>query len=431
MKSNITTATALPPAVLSPVGKAMEEVAASFDRFCLAAGIEALGEMMEKDAVQVCGSRHLRAETRRGYRWGRTRGKIGFHAGKIDVERPRVRDFAGRELVLPSWERAMAEDWLGKWAMNLMLLNVSTRKFRRAVRLPEGDVPASAGSGVSKSAASRHFVALSGARLREWLAADLSGLDPLVVQIDGIHISEHLVLVAAIGIDAQGIKHPLALIEGATENTAVAQALIDDLIARGLDPAVPRLFIIDGSKALSRAIRRSFGRHTAIQRCQIHKARNIMERLPKPLHASVRRALRQAWELNDAAKAERLIRNLAQRLEREAPGVSGSLLEGLDEILTVTRLGLPAELRRSLACTNIIENMMGTVRRISRNVKRWSSASMALRWTAAAMLEARKGFRRLKAYKQLPMLRAALIARSEHTSNQLHNRNLDEQLKVA
>ena len=431
MNSNITTATALPPAVLSPVGKAMEEISASFDRFCLAAGIEALGEMMEKDAAQACGARHSRAETRRGYRWGRTRSKISFHAGKIGVERPRVRDFAGRELVLPSWEQAMAEDWLGKWALNLMLLNVSTRKFRRAVRLPEGDVPAPAGSGVSKSAASRHFVALSAARLREWLAADLSGLDLLVVQIDGIHISEHLVLVAAIGIDAQGVKHPLALIEGATENAAVAQALIDDLVERGLDPAVPRLFIIDGSKALARAIRRSFGRHTAIQRCQIHKARNIMERLPKPLHASVRRALRQAWELNDAAKAERLIRNLAQRLERDAPGVSGSLLEGLDEILTVTRLGLPAELRRSLACTNIIENMMGTVRRISRNVKRWSSASMALRWTAAAMLEARKGFRRLKAYKQLPMLRAALIARSEKTSSQLHDRTLDEQLKVA
>jgi putative transposase len=431
MNSNITTATALPPAVLSPVGKAMEEVCASFDRFCLAAGIEALSEMMEKDAEQACGPRHSRGESRRGYRWGRTQGKIGFHAGKIDVERPRVRDFASRELLMPSWEQAMAEDWLGKWAMNLMLLNVSTRKFRRAVRLPEGDVPAPTGSGVSKSAASRHFVALSAARLREWLAADLSGLDLLVVQIDGIHISEHLVLVAAIGIDAQGIKHPLALMEGATENTAVAQALIDDLIERGLDPAAPRLFIIDGSKALSRAIRRSFGRHTAIQRCQIHKARNIMERLPKPLHASVRRALRQAWELNDAAKAERLIRNLAQRLEREAPGVSGSLLEGLDEILTVTRLGLPAELRRSLACTNIIENVMGTVRRISRNVKRWSSASMALRWTAAAMLEAKKGFRRLKAYKQLPILRAALIARSEKASNQLHDRKLDEQLKVA
>src|SRR5215831_15009145 len=272
MNSNITTATALPPAILSPVGKAMEEVCASFDRFCLAAGMEALGAMMEKDTAEACGPRHWRGGARRGYRWGRTRGKIGFHAGKIDVERPRVRDFAGCELALPSWERALAEDWLGKWAMNLMLLNVSTRKFRRAVRLPEGDVPAPAGSGVSKSAASRHFVALSSARLREWLAAELSGLDLLVVQIDGIHISENLILVAAIGIDGEGIKHPLALMEGATENAAVVQALIDNLLARGLDPAVPRLFIIDGSKALSRAIRRSFGREALVQRCQIHKA---------------------------------------------------------------------------------------------------------------------------------------------------------------
>jgi len=431
MRNNTITATAVPALTVSPVGKAMEEVSASFDRFCLAAGIEALGEMMEKDAEEACGRRHSRAESRRGYRWGRTRGKVGFHGGRVEVERPRVRDFTGREVTLPSWEHALAEDWLGKWAMNLMLLNVSTRKFRRAVRHPEGDVPAGAGAGISKSAASRHFVALSAERMREWLAADLSALDLLVVQIDGIHIADELVLVAAIGIDAQGIKHPLALAEGATENGAVVQALIDDLVVRGLDPVVPRLFIIDGAKALSRAIRRSFGRHTPIQRCQIHKARNIMERLPKPLHASVRRALRQAWELADASKAEKLLRNLAQRLERDAPGVSGSLLEGLDEILTVTRLGLPAELRRSLACTNIIENMMGTIRNVCRNVKHWGSASMALRWTAAAMLEAKKGFRRLKAYKQLPALRAALIAHQEMTSNKQNNKPLDQQLKAA
>jgi hypothetical protein len=164
------------------------------------------------------------------------------------------------------------------------------------------------------------------------------------------------------------------------------------------------------------------------QRCQIHKARNIMERLSPALHASVRRALRQAWELNDAAKAEKLIRNLAQRLERDAPGVSKSILEGLDEILTVSRLGLPAELRRSLACTNIIENMMGTVRRVTRNVKRWSSPSMALRWTAAAMNEAKKGFRRLKAYKQLPALRVALAAHYEKETN---NRALVQTAKAA
>jgi putative transposase len=417
MKRFSTTETALPASRIGAVDMAFAEVSASFERFCLAAGVEALGAMMEKDAEEACGARHSRGEGRRGHRWGCAQGKIGFHGGKVDVERPRVRDFAGREVVLPSWQQAVAEDWLGRWAMNLMLINVSTRKFRRAVRLPEGDVPAPAGAGVSKSAASRHFVALSSARLQEWMAADLSGLDILVVQIDGLHISEHLVLVAAIGIDSSGVKHPLGLIEGATEHGAVVQALIDDLIERGLDPALPRLFIIDGAKALSKAIRRSFGRHTPIQRCQIHKARNIMERLPKPLHAAVRRALRQAWELDDADKAEKLIRNLAQRLEREAPGVSRSILEGLDEILTVSRLGLPAELRRSLACTNIIENVMGTVRQVSRNVKRWQSAAMALRWTAAAMLEAKKGFRKLKAYKQLSALRAALAKHYQESSN--------------
>jgi putative transposase len=413
MKTSTMMTSAMPSA---PVGKAWEEVSASFDRFCLAAGIETLGAMMEADAEVACGPRHSRGEDRRGHRWGRTAGKIGFHAGKVAIERPRVRRLDGKELPLASWEQAVEEDWLGRWAMNLMLINVSTRKLRRAVRLPEGDVPAPAGSGVSKSAASRHFVRLSASRMQEWMSSDLSKLDLLVVQIDGIHMTGELVLVAAIGIDGNGVKHPLGLIEGATENAAVVQALIDNLIARGLDPAVPRLFIIDGSKALSKAIRRSFGREALIQRCQIHKARNIMERLPKPLHAAVRRVLRQAWELDDASKAEKLIRNLARRLEHDAPGVSASILEGLDEILTVTRLGLPKELRRALACTNIVENVMSTVRRVCRNVKRWRSAAMALRWTAAAMQEAAKGFRRLKAHKQLPALRAALQAHQMKSS---------------
>src|SRR5438876_10466045 len=268
MKTSSMMTSAMPSA---PVGKAWEEVSGSFDRFCLAAGIETLGKMMEADTEVACGPRHSRSEDRRGHRWGRTAGKIGFHAGKIAIERPRVRALDGKELPLASWEQAVEEDWLGRWAMNLMLINVSTRKLRRAVRLPEGDVPAPAGAGVSKSAASRHFVALSATRMKEWMASDLGGLDIMVVQIDGIHITEHLVLVAAIGIDGEGGKHPLGLIEGATEHGAVVQALIDDLVERGLDPTVPRLFIIDGSKALAKAIRRSFGRHTPTQRCQIHK----------------------------------------------------------------------------------------------------------------------------------------------------------------
>jgi transposase-like protein len=312
--------------------------------------------------------------------------------------------------------------------MNLMLINVSTRKLKRAVRLPEGDLPRVMGDGTSKSAASRRFVALSAERMAEWMASDLSKLDLLVIQIDGLHIGNDLVLIAALGIDGEGNKHPLGLIEGATENAAVAQALIDNLIERGLDPKVCRLFIVDGAKALTKVIRSSFGRHTPIQRCQVHKARNVIDRLPKPLHASVRKALRQAWELDDADKAERLLRNLARRLEQEAPGVAGSILEGLDEILTVNRLKLPAQLRRSLACTNSIENVMGTVRRVCRNVKRWRNAGMALRWTAAGMMEAAKGFRRLKAYRHLPILKTALIAHhAKHTTQQ----KLEDDLKAA
>src|SRR5438552_67757 len=424
--NKLTTSTAIPTRALKL--EALSKISASFELFCLASGLETLREMMGGDAQAICGPRHARGRQRRAHRWGKTKGKIGFHGGKVEIERPRLRSFDGKEQPVPSWEAAVAENWLGKWAMNQMLINVATRKFARSVRLPEGDIPVPAGAGLSKSAASRRFVALSAARMKDWMTSDVAGLDLLVIQIDGIHMAEDLILVVAIGVDARGDKHPLGLAEGATENAATVQALIDNLVERGLDPTVPRLFIIDGAKALSKAIRRTFGRAAAIQRCQIHKARNIMERLPKSLHASVRYVMRRAWELDDAANAERLIRNLAQRLERDWSGVAASILEGIDEILTVTRLGLPKELRRSLACTNIIENVMGTVRRVCRNVKRWRSAAMAMRWTAAALQEAAKGFRRLKAYKQLPALRAALEANQMKAST---NSVLARQTKAA
>ena len=419
--------TTSPIALMPGLEAAWQDVDSSFERFCLTAGIEAMEQMLRGDAQRLVGRPHSRGRGRVGQRWGATKGKIGFHGGKVDVRRPRVR-CDGHEVQLPTWRTAQAEDWLGRWAMNLMLINVSTRKLKRAVRLPEGDLPAVMGDGTSKSAASRRFVALSAARMAAWMGSDLSRLDLVVIQIDGLHIGNDLVLVGALGIDGEGNKHPLGLVEGATENAAVVQALIDNLVERGLDPKVCRLFIVDGAKALTKVIRATFGRHTPIQRCQIHKARNVIERLPKPLHASVRKALRQAWELDDADRAERLLRNLARRLEHEAPGVAGSILEGLDEMLTVNRLKLPAKLRRSLACTNSIENVMGTVRRVCRNVKRWRNASMALRWTAAGMMEATKGFRRLKAHKQLPILKAALAAlQAKQTTKQ----NLEKNLQAA
>lgn len=423
----MTNPTTTSPMTLVPsLEAAWRDVDSSFERFCLTAGIGAIEQMLCEDAQQLAGPRHSRGE-RVGHRWGATKGKLGFHGGKVVVSRPRVRS-EGQEVALPTWKAAQAEDWLGRWAMNLMLINVSTRKLKRAVRLPEGDLPAVMGDGTSKSAASRRFVALSAERMAEWMASDLSKLDLLVIQIDGLHVGNDLVLVAALGIDSEGHKHPLGLIEGATENATVVQALMDNLIERGVDPTICRLFIVDGAKALTKVIRSTFGRHTPIQRCQVHKARNVVDRLPKRLHASARKALRQAWQFDDADKAERLLRNLARRLEQEAPGVAASILEGLDEILTVNRLGLPAQLRRSLACTNSIENVMGTVRRVCRNVKRWRNAAMALRWTAAGMLEAAKGFRRLKAHKQLPILRAALAAHhAKHTTKE----KLEDGLKAA
>lgn len=390
-----------PEAVMQAFGRVKD----SLEEFCLRAGLESLEELMARDVRSLCGERHVRAEGRCGYRWGTTQGAAPYRGRLLRLERPRVRGKDGAELVLPSWQAVASEGLLERAAHELMLLNVSTRKYRRAILPP--DPKPNAGDGTSRSAVSRRFMAMSEHKLSQWLAADLSKLDLLAIQIDGLTVADQ-VLVAAVGIDGEGQKHPLALVEGATENAAVVQALLDDLLERKLDPERVYLFIVDGSKALKRAIRRTFGADTPIQRCQVHKARNILERLPERLHRSVRLALKQAWGQDDAERGEQMIRNLARRLEQDAPGVSKSILEGIDEMLTASRLGLPAQLKRSLCCTNIIENANGTVRQVMRNVKRWRNAKMALRWVGAGLMEAHRTFRRLKAYRQLPLLRTAL-----------------------
>jgi len=386
----------------------LENFKGSFDRLCLRAGTAAIEAMLAGDVVQLCGERYERHGGRAAHRWGMTTSEIDYHGGKASVRRPRVRKCRGAELELSSWQAIKDADLLSRWAFNQMLIGVATRKYARSVRLPEGDLADQAKRATTKSSVSRRFVALSTTKLKEWLAADLSGLDLLVIQIDGLHVGDH-VLVAAIGIDGDGDKHVLALALGATENAAVVKALLADLVERGLQPDICRLFIVDGAKALSRAVRDTFGGFALIQRCQVHKGRNIIERLGPSLHAGVKKVLRQAWDSPTAEQAERVLRNLARRLDHDAPGVSASILEGLDEMLTVIRLGLPTQLRRSLGCTNAIESLMAVLRQVCRNVKRWRDARMALRWTATAMLEAEKSFRRLKAHKQLPVLRAALL----------------------
>ena len=391
---------------MPPLADAMDAVRLSVDRFCRLAGVEALAEMMEEDATTVCGARHRRHGNRRGYRWGHTQSEIGYHGGRVKVQRPRVRDHAGKEVGLESWQVLRDGNLLLEWALNLMVLNVSTRKYHRAVRLPEGDL--------RESAWRRHlevgrFPALCGAvgkKMKAWLASDLSELDLLVIQIDGLHVGDHVLV-----NDRRRWQRRQACPgrgRGATENTVVVQALLDNLLARGLDPTLPRLFIVDGAKALSKAIRNTFGVAAAIQRCQVHKGRNIIERLPLHLHASVKKALRQAWDQDDADKAERLLRNLARRLEHEEPGVSGSILEGLDDD---PHRHPPRPAARTPALARLHQHRRERARHGAPGHPQrqtLETAEMALRWTAAGLLEAQKTFRRLKAYRQLPILRNAL-----------------------
>ena len=414
---------ALTPLVM----EGLEDFKGSFDRLCLQAGTAAIEAMLAADAEQFCGKRYERHGDRRAYRWGLIGSEIGWHGGKAAIRRPRVRQRGGAELELPRWKSIQDSDLLSRWAFNQMLIGVATRKYARSVRLPDGDLAGQARRATTKSSVSRRFVVLSTAKLKEWLATDLSGLDLLVIQIDGLRVGDH-VLVAAIGIDGAGDKHVLALALGATENAAVVKALLADLVERGLQPDIARLFIVDGAKALSRAVRDTFGRFALIQRCQVHKGRNIVERLDPSMHAGVKKVLRQAWDSPTAEQAERVLRNLARRLDHDAPGVSASIHEGLDEMLTVIRLGLPDPLRRALGCTNAIESLMAVLRQVCRNIKRWRNARMALRWTGTAMLEAKKTFRSLKAYKHLPVLRAALL---RHQQAVLADQAIDRQSLAA
>ena len=310
------------PMPVPPLSGACQDLHTSVDRFCLLAGIEAIGEMLAADAEAVCGPRHARGSERRGHRWGTTTSELAFQGARVKLERPRVREPGGGELSLPSLELLSDPELLHAWAMNLMVPGVSTRKYGRAVRLPVdagGDLPSSAGDGSFKSAVSRCFVALTRSKLKAWLASLLDELDLLVMRTDGLHVGDH-VMAAASGIDTGGEKHVPGLAEGARENRATVRALLDNLIDRGLDPKRPRLYIVDGAKALSKTIRRSFGHAALIQRCQVHKGRNITDRLDESLVPSVRKALRQAWDQSDAAKAERLLR----KQSRPPPGTGRS-----------------------------------------------------------------------------------------------------------
>ena len=229
------------------------------------------------------------------------------------------------------------------------------------------------------------------------MSRELGKLPFAALFIDGVHFGEHVVL-AAVGVDDYGEKHVLGLREGATENSAACKALLADLSERGLDTEHSLLVVIDGAKALHKAVVEVFGARALIQRCREHKKRNVSEALPERLRASVRTMMNQAYATRDAKRARRLLDNLARRLEDQHPGATASLREGLDETLTVIRLGLPENLERVLSSTNLIENLFSRVRDIGRRVRRWQSGTMVLRWSATGVLEAERSFRRIVGY---------------------------------
>ena len=314
-----------------------------------------------------------------------------------------------REVPLPTFQLMASDDPLNRRVVEQMLLGVATRRYARSLE----PLPATMSTrGTSKSAVSRRFVAKTAAQLDAWRSTALDALELVALLIDGVHIGEHCIVVA-LGIDHTGAKHALGLWDGSTENAAVCQSLLADLQSRGLRTDRSLLVILDGSKALHKAVTQTFGSAALIHRCQVHKLRNILEHLPEGQRPWVRAIVARAYKQTEVATARRLLQDLARRLEDRYPSAAASVREGLDETLTVITLGLSDRLRQSLATTNAIESLISRTRHVKRNVKRWRGGQMVLRWTAAAVLEAVKGFRRLKGHKDMPKLVAALRARDQ------------------
>ncbi len=306
---------------------------------------------------------------------------------------------------MPADELFTSTELLGRMAMERMLAGVSTRRYPVALE-PVGEAIEDEAKATSKSAVSRKFVAMTEHALADLLGADLSGLDLVALMIDGVHVADHLCVVA-LGIGIDGTNHPLAVVEGSTENTTLVRGLLVGLRDRGLDVTKPILAVLDGAKALSAAVREVFD-HPVIGRCQLHKIRHVEDHLPEKLRSLVGKRMRQAYHADSALTAQALLEALAAELDKTHPAAAASLREGMAETLTVLRLGVPPTLARTLRSTNAVESMISICRDHARNVKHWRDGQMALRWCAAGLVEASKQFRRVNGLLHLPALRAAL-----------------------
>ncbi len=336
------------------------------------------------------------------------RGSAGISALRHPTGTVRGADGSG-ELPLATYRHFADRDLLAQVVLERMLAGVSTRRYRRTQE-PVGEQAEQRARSVSRSSVSRAFVQRTRRALAQLMSRRLDDVRLAVLMLDEIELKGRTNIVC-LGISTEGVKIPLGLWEGSSENATVATALLSDLVERGLDPEQGMLFVIDGSKALRKAIRAVFGERMPVQRCLRHKERNVLDHLPERDRPALRRRLRQAWALDAPDRALARLQALAAELERSHPGAAASLREGIAETLTLSRLGITGSLKRTLASTNPCESMIECVRRTSRNVKRWQSGEMALCWTAAGMLEAERQFRRVIGYRELAKL--ALAAERE------------------
>jgi transposase-like protein len=370
-------------------------------------GLGVLAEIMEAEVDEVVGLKGKHDPQRRAVRHGHDGGQVTLGGRRVGVARPRARAVDGSgEVELETYRHFADRDPLTDVVLERMLCGVSTRRYRRTGE-PVGDEVDEQARSTSKSAVSREFVSRTREHLIELMSRPLGDLRLAALMLDGIELKGRCCVVA-LGIDTDGVKHPLGLWDGSTENATVATTLLANLVERGLDVEQGVLVVLDGAKALRRAVRDVLGVDTPVQRCIRHKERNVLDHLAERDRPPVKRRLRAAWSLDDHAAALERLRGLAAELDHSHPGAAASLTEGLEETLTVTRLGVRGALKKTLASTNPCESMIDTVKRTSRNVKRWHNGDMCLRWTAAGMLEAERQFRRVIGYPKLPALAVAV-----------------------
>src|SRR5215831_8527442 len=361
------------------------------------AGLQLIQLLMEEEVRQLVGERNRSTPERTANRWGTERGYCVVMGQKVPLERPRVRSTEDKEVRLGSYEMFHRGEPLTETVWEKLMLGLSTRKYGDAVR------EFSEAYGLEKSAISEHFIEASRAKLKALMERRLDKVRLCALMIDATPFQGQQ-MVAALGIREDGRKTILGIRQGATENATVIGELLNDLVERGLDFTEPRLYVLDGGKALSAAVKKHAGESAPIQRCQVHKRRNVLDHLTEEQKPGVAKQLNAAYALEDYAAAKQALHVLHRELMDLNPSAARSLGEGMEETLTVHRLHLPMQLRKTMASTNVIESAFSIVEQVCRNVKRWHDGDQRECWVGSGLLVAEKQFRRIQGYKQIPVL---------------------------